>query len=91
MARRKKEPPKDSIRVTLGEIGRVWTADQMKAMVIEAIDEAVGLGLTRFGRANLYLKPVDEKGGPVVRIGKRKLEDIAIAHPYRTLAEEHGL
>jgi hypothetical protein len=63
----------------------------MKAMFIEGIDHAVAAGLTHFGRTNVYLPARDPKGNAVTRIGRHKLEDIAIAAPYRSAAEKYGL
>jgi len=91
MTRRTKEPPKDSIRAKLGEAGTVWTIQQMRAMTIEALDEIAASGITHVRRGNLYVNPVDAKGNAVTRIGRHKLQDIAIAAPYSSAAEKYGL
>ena len=87
----KKSPPKDSIRAKLGYTGGPWTITEMRAMVIDALDQAAATGITHFARANLYLNPVDAQGKIVNRVGKIPLPDIDVPHPYRSAADEHGL
>lgn len=87
----KKPPTKDSVRCKLGYAGGAWTIEQMREMMIAALDELAATGIRHIARANLYLNPVDEKGRIVTRVGRHPLADIDVPHPYRSAAEEHGL
>jgi len=87
----KKSPTRDSIRAKLGYTGGPWTIEELRAMVIDALDQAAATGITHFSRANLYLNPVDAQGKIVNRVGRTPLPDIDVPHPYRSAADEHGL
>ena len=87
----KKAPQHDSIRAKLGYTGGPWTIEQMREMVIAALDELAATGISHIARANLYVNPVDEKGRIVTHIGRQPLPDIDVPHPYRSAADEHGL
>ena len=87
----KKTPPRDSIRAKLGYTGGPWTMVEVRAMVIDALDQLAATGITHIARANLYLNPVDAKGNIVNRVGRTPLPDIDVPHPYRSAADEHGL
>jgi hypothetical protein len=86
-----KEPPKDFIRVTLGQHGEVWNEAEVVTMILEGLAEATAAGAHHFGRINLYLPIRTEGGDPVYRLGRHrhKLEDITIDGPYRAAADEH--
>ena len=92
---RSKKPPaksqRDSIRAKLGYTGGPWTLQQVREMVLAALDELAATGISHIARANLYVNPVDEKGRTVTRIGRHPLPDIDVPHPYRSAADEHGL
>ena len=88
---RSPKPTRDSIRVKLGHGGGPWTLDQLRAMIIDALDQAERLGMTHISRANLYLNPVDSKGNVATVIDRQPLPDLDIKRPYRSAAEEHGL
>ena len=90
-SRARKNPSRDSIRITLGYKGGPWTLADARAMIIDALDQAAASGITHIARANLYLNPVDEKGRIVTRVGRQPLPDIDVPHPYRSAADEHGL
>jgi hypothetical protein len=83
-----KEPPKDFIRVTLGQHGEVWNEAEVVTMILEGLGEVMAAGAHHFGRINLYLPIRTEKGAPLYRLGKRQLEDITIDGPYRAAAAE---
>jgi hypothetical protein len=82
---------RDSIRVRMGYKGGPWTLNEVRAMIIDALDQAAATGITHIARANLYLNPVDAQGRIVNRVGSTPLPDLDIPHPYRSAAEEHGL
>jgi hypothetical protein len=83
-----KEPPKDFIRVTLGQHGEVWDEAALLTMVLEALAHVAAAGAHYFGRVNLYLPIRTEKGAPLTRLGRHKLEDIVIPGPYSAAADE---
>jgi hypothetical protein len=68
------------------------TTRELRAMLHEAVDRLEAQGITVIRGSNLYVTPADTKGNPVSRLsGGTPLEDIVIAGPYRSAAEEHGL
>lgn len=68
------------------------TTRELRAMLHEAVDRLEAQGITVVRGSNLYITPADTKGNPLNRLsGGAPLEDIVIAGPYRSAADEHGL
>ena len=68
------------------------TTRELRAMLHEAVDRLEVQGITVVRGSNLYVTPADTKGNPLNRLsGGAPLEDIIIAGPYRSAADEHGL
>ncbi len=88
---RTKTPTKDSIRIKLGGSGNQWTVTELRALANEAVDRIEATGIAHVKGCNLYVSPVDSKGQPIVRVHGAELEDIVIAAPYRSAADDHGL
>lgn len=84
-----KQPPPKGLRIQLKGLR---TTRELRAMLHEAVDRLEAIGITHVRGSNLYVTAADEKGNPLTRLsGGRRLEDITIAAPYRSAADEHGL
>jgi hypothetical protein len=84
-----KQQPARGLRIQLKGLR---TTRELRAMLHEAIDRLEAQGITVVRGSNLYVTPADTKGNPLTRLsGGAPLEDIEIAGPYRSAAEEHGL
>jgi len=80
--------PKDFIRATLGQHGEVWNEAELLTMILEMLAHVAAAGAHYFGRVNIYLPIRTEKGAPLTRLGRYKLEDITIEGPYHAAADE---
>jgi len=95
MAPRKRIPTPRKQRAIKGlrvQLKGLRTTRELRAMLHEAVDRLEAQGITVVRGSNLYITPADTKGNPLNRLsGGAPLEDIIIAGPYRSAADEHGL
>lgn len=89
---RPKTPAKDSIRIKLGGSGNHWSLHEFRALFLEGIAYLEAEGFTHVKGGNLYVSPTNAKGQSLTKLrGGHPLEDIVIAAPYRSAADDHGL
>ena len=84
-----KKTKNDGLRIQLKGLRSM---QDVRAMLHQAVDELEALPITHARGINLYLTPADKEGNPVSpRRNRRRVADITIEEPYRSIADEHGL
>lgn len=82
-----KKEKSDSVRIKLKGLR---TTQDIRIMVHDAMCQLEELGVTHLRGVNLYVTPADAEGSPVMpRQYRKKITEITVEEPYRSIADEH--